>query len=429
MAIQAGFAALDITPQYWPVRKYGGLRKTVYAHWACDPPYARAAVFEADGKRIAIISLDIVIIEWEHVQAIRENAEEKLGIPAESILVCATHNHSCAAVITRPVFEREEPYLEFMRNQAVEALAVACDRLQYVSVGFASDFEGRVSFNRRFVMRDGTIKTLPTPADSNIRYVEGPIDPEIATICCKDAEGRVIGVLVNFACHATHKMGGDMLSAGYPGAVCRRVREAFGVQCTCLFLNGACANLIHINLSDPDYIDDPEHIGRVLASDAFRMIQEMDFSPDVDVDAITRDIELPLRDFSTLEEDLKRPEFTDPLLAGPDVYEASLKILQAIKADRDYEPAHVQVLRLGDVALACIPAEYFTEHGLRIKMQSPVESTLVVSLANGWVGYVPTVEAFSRPCGHETTNALWSKLIPEAGDMLADTALELLRGL
>ena len=76
-------------------------------------------------------------------------------------------------------------------------------------------------------------------------------------------------------------------------------------------------------------------------------------------------------------------------------------------------------------ALACIPAEYFTEHGLRIKMESPVEKTFVISLANGWVGYVPTVQAFSRPCGHETTNALWSKLVPEAGDLLADTALEL----
>ena len=426
MGIKAGFAQADITPQYWPVRKYGGLRRTAYAYWACDPPCARAAVFEAENKRIAIVSLDIVIIEWEHVQAIRAEAQQRLGIPPENILVCATHNHSCPAVITRPVFDREEAYLEFMREQAVAALETACERLTDVSVGMASGFEGRVSFNRRFIMRDGTIKTLPKRADPNIRHVEGPIDPEIATICCKDSEGRVVGVLVNFACHATHRMGGDMISAGYPGALCRRVREAFGVQCTCVFLNGACANLIHINLSDPDHVDDPEHISRVLAADTVRLIEGMEFSTDLDVDSRTADIRLPLRDFSALEKDIKRPGFTDPLLAGVDVYEASLQILKAIRAERDYEPAQVQVLRIGDVALACIPAEYFTEHGLRIKMQSPIEKTLVVSLANGWVGYVPTVEAFARPCGHETTSALWSKLIPEAGDMLADTALGLL---
>lgn len=429
MGIRAGFAEADITPQYWPVRKYGGLRKTVYAYWACDPPCARAAVFEADGKRIGIVSLDIVIIESEHVEGIRAEAQRRLGIPTGNLLVCATHNHSCAAVITRPVFDREEPYLQFMRDQAVGALELACERLTDVSIGMASGFEGRVSFNRRFVMRDGTIKTLPKRADPNIRHVEGPIDPEIAAICCKDADGHVVGVLVNFACHATHRMGGDMVSAGYPGALCRRVREAFGVQCTCVFLNGACANLIHINLSDPDYIDDPEHISRVLAADTVGLIDRMEFSTALDVDARTADIRLPLRDFSALEDDIKRPGFTDPLLAGVDVYSASLEVLTRIRAERDYEPAQVQVLRIGDIALACIPAEYFTEHGLRIKMASPIEKTLVVSLANGWVGYVPTEDAFARPCGHETTSALWSKLIPEAGTMLADTALELLREL
>ena len=63
------------------------------------------------------------------------------------------------------------------------------------------------------------------------------------------------------------------------------------------------------------------------------------------------------------------------------------------------------------------------EYALEIKARRP--GSFVISLANGWVGYVPTVQAFSRPCGHETTSALWSKLVPEAGDTLADTALEL----
>jgi hypothetical protein len=40
------------------------------------------------------------------------------------------------------------------------------------------------------------------------------------------------------------------------------------------------------------------------------------------------------------------------------------------------------------------------------------------------VGYVPHAEAFARG-GYETTFCPWSKLAPNAGDMLADAAVEL----
>ncbi len=425
MPIHAGFSEVDITPRYWPIRKYGGLHHTVYATWATDPLYAKAAVFEAGGERIAMVALDVVIIEAEHVAAIREQVQERVGIPPEHVLVCATHNHACPAVITRPVFDREEEYLAFLRASAVQAIAQACEGLQEVTLGVVSGFEGRLSFNRRWIMKDGTVKTHPRPASPDMRCAEGGIDPELGVLCARDAEGKVVGVIVNFACHAVHKMGGPVVSAGFPGSLCRRVREALGDRCTCVFVNGACANIHHANPMDPDYVDDPERMGRLLAADVVALLPQTTPLQGDTVAGITRDIRLPLRDFSALERQVQDPEFTKPLLASNDVYRASLEVLRAIRAQRDHEVANVQVLRVGEAAFACIPAEYFTEHGLRIKMESPLERTFVISLANGWVGYVPTVQAFSRPCGHETTSALWSKLVPEAGDMLADAALRM----
>jgi hypothetical protein len=50
----------------------------------------------------------------------------------------------------------------------------------------------------------------------------------------------------------------------------------------------------------------------------------------------------------------------------------------------------------------------------------------VVGLANGMVGYVPTPEAFRRG-GYETTFADASRLAPEAGEMLFDAAISLLK--
>jgi len=68
----------------------------------------------------------------------------------------------------------------------------------------------------------------------------------------------------------------------------------------------------------------------------------------------------------------------------------------------------------------------FVQHGLRIKLESGPRRTVVVGHANGMVGYVPTKEAFERG-GYETTFAMSSRLAPEAGDMLADAAIGLIR--
>jgi hypothetical protein len=79
-----------------------------------------------------------------------------------------------------------------------------------------------------------------------------------------------------------------------------------------------------------------------------------------------------------------------------------------------------------DVDRILRPAEYFVENGLKIKERAWPRRALVVELANGFIGYVPHREAFLRG-GYETTFCGWSKLAPEAGDILAEQVLELIR--
>lgn len=49
---------------------------------------------------------------------------------------------------------------------------------------------------------------------------------------------------------------------------------------------------------------------------------------------------------------------------------------------------------LGDMAILGLPGEMFVEIGLRIKEGSPFRPTMIIELANDWVGYVPTKKAF-----------------------------------
>jgi hypothetical protein len=86
----------------------------------------------------------------------------------------------------------------------------------------------------------------------------------------------------------------------------------------------------------------------------------------------------------------------------------------------------VRALAIGDVALVSFPVELFCEFGLIIKERSPLADTFVVTLANGGLGYVPTLEAFAHG-GYEPRLAGHSHLIPEAGDLITAAALRLLR--
>ena len=70
----------------------------------------------------------------------------------------------------------------------------------------------------------------------------------------------------------------------------------------------------------------------------------------------------------------------------------------------------------------------FCQFGLEIKAQSPFAQTMVIELANDYTGYIPTPTAFEEG-GYETWLARSSKLVPEAGPQLTETAVRLLKTL
>jgi neutral ceramidase len=72
-----------------------------------------------------------------------------------------------------------------------------------------------------------------------------------------------------------------------------------------------------------------------------------------------------------------------------------------------------------------LPGEVLVEIGLQIKQRSPFPVTLVVSLANGCVGYLPTDNA-CREGGYEPT---WSPVGPGTERVLVETAVALLEEL
>jgi len=241
-------------------------------------------------------------------------------------------------------------------------------------------------------------------------------------VAVRDLAGRTLGCIVNYACHPTHHGGAGAISGGYPGVLASAMK-ARGCPVT-LFLNGACGNL---HTSDPcregaDMTMD--EAGSRLAADATKVMGAMIFRREARLTARSATVRLPYR--TVTEAEAKGAVRGAQRFVDPAIYDRHMPDTLERISQRGTQPAEVQVLFMDEYAFASIPAEYFVQLGLRIKEESWPCHAVVVSHANGMVGYVPHKEAFLRG-GYETTFGGHSRLAPEAGDMLADCAIGIIR--
>ena len=416
--MRAGFAEVDITPPPG-TRKIGWIKVIISDH-VLDPLFARAAVFESDGTRLGVVQLDTLCTTASLTARIREAIGTAHGFPGEHVLVSATHNHAGPAIATRSEVECEDAYVQALIAGIADAFGAALANMRPAELGFERRFEFSVARNRRVLMRDGTVKTHGRFSDPEALCFEGPIDPEVAVLGVRSAEGVLLGALVNFACHPTHHGPTGALSGGWPGALAQEMKKR-GCPVT-LFLQGAAGN---IHTSDPATGEDRgmEEVGRMLADRAAAALDGMAFTGDIRLACHSRVIDLPLRE--PTDEQVRGTAFGAQRFVDPTIYDRLIPQLVERYRECPTEPAEIQALFLDDTVIAAVPAEYFVEYALRIKQAAWPKRAMVVACANGMLGYVPTREAFTHG-GYETTFGTPSRMAPEAGDLLADAVIQLI---
>jgi len=334
-------------------------------------------------------------------------------------------------------------YSDWAADRAVEAIRQANEARRPVELGVGSCIEGRLAFNRRAVTRDGGI-TMPPPfwqggalGPTAIRYIEGPIDPELGVLCLRDESLAVVAVVANYTCHPVHVFPKPHVSADWPGALAAGLQRAYGPDCVGLVVNGACGNINPWPPFDPDYVEDHVRMGAALAERARAVVESLEFSADATLDWRIEHVPIPLREIPPEElEHAQRmmaerpaPPWADDAHTGVD-YEwmvaASIYSVHLMRQRSTVFEYEVQVLRVGDVAFVGLPGEPFVECGLRIKLASPTYPTYVAHCTTTYVGYVPIREAFDRG-GHEVNTRYWAKLAPEAIDLIVEGATGVLR--
>src|SRR5438132_1642826 len=150
------------------------------------------------------------------------------GIPARAAEPAPTFKAACA----------DPKYLEKSEKAIIEAVCAAHDGRVSAQAGIGRGSERTVAFNRRFKMRDGRTVTHPGQGNPDILEPAGPTDPEVGVIGVWDEKGKLVGCIVNFACHATTSPGG--ISANYIFYLEQVVRGFFGQETVVVFLPGCC---------------------------------------------------------------------------------------------------------------------------------------------------------------------------------------------
>ena len=447
---KAGFAERDISPKIGDEAP-GGYGKAYHQSFR-DPCMARATVFDDGTNRVAIVGLDALFIRAETVNEAREAIEKACGIPAGSILIAASHTHSggptglflpgefddASDLVKTLAYEHtvcaDPEYLEKVKKGVVEAV-VEADAKRVDAKGNAGfGFDDLVAFNRRFKMKQGHEMTHPGQGNPDIIEPAGPTDPQVGVLGIWDVEGKFLGCVVNFACHATTGPGG--ISSDYVGYIVKTIRGVMGEDAGVVFVNGMSGDVTQVNNQSPHQIKQfgevsARFVGGRVGAEALRALLAMEqgaapLGPVVSKSEVLKLKRRPPSPEHVAEAmDIVR---RDPKTADHTAW-AFAKETVILAARIEKEPvigAEVQAVQVGPAVFLTSPAEFFCQFGLDLKAGSKFPFVFPVSLANDVIGYVPHEDAFAPTGGgYETRLTAYSNLEVTAGRAITDALLEL----
>jgi len=428
--LQVGFGVGDITPEIG-MEMPGGFSKRT-GKGVHDMLLAVACVVHDGTKTAALVGIDALFITKPTVEIARRSIQKATKIPGENVLIGASHTHTGGPVASCLGCDANPAYLDKLAAAIASAVGDAWNSLHAAEIGIGSGTVDNISFNRRFLMKDGREITHPgkpgTDHHADIVGPAGPIDPEVGVLAVRNPDKKVVGVVVNFACHST-VIGGDQFSADYASYLRKHLKSHYGEQTPVVFLLGACGDITQVdNLSTAREFgsEHADMMGMKLAAETIRTIDRIAWTAEAPTAVATETVKLAIR--PEPDANAERPAFglgSDSAREIADAYANERKLVAKEREETPKLDSEVQAIRIGPLGVVSNGAEYFCEYGLRIKKASRLKPTWVVNLANEWIGYVPTAQAFVGG-GYEPRTARSSKLSIDSGQRILETALKAL---
>ena len=416
-----GFAREDITPKrgialcgYFEPRPNKG---------AYDALSIKAALFECGGKIGGIVSYDLCLFGRALVEKFMA-AVKAAGMDfARDLLYCATHTHT--GPYTAPLFGgdgMDQAYIDEVIAKTASAVRKAYESLADAELLTGQTECSTLAFNRRYWMKDGTVLTNPGKLNPDIVKPESIIDPEIPLLAVRQ-DGMLRLLVANISNH-TDTIGGDLVSADWPGRMEREIQNHFGYDLPVITLIGPQGNINHFNVeNDFDQTNYAEacRIGKGYAAAVISSLYALKPAEVNELRVISTEFEAPYvqvtdqeyADAKAIVEstgEIKAQNSDDLTSEGIAKGNAYVKRFFAKRLmecrDNPIREKRMEImtaLEFGrELVILTIPAEPFVEIGLAIKKASPFRRTMISALTQGEIGYIGLPECYARGGGYET---------------------------
>jgi hypothetical protein len=234
-SLRVGVAKVDITPKDLTGLIGVSNRPFQSVH---DPIFARALVLDDGVSMSAIIGADLA--ELGDTTALRARIAKELAIPADHLMIAATHDHSAprsgpitlgtSSVDGRPY--ATPAYTKFVDDSFVEVLRQAKASLQPARVGFGT---GKVDVNVQRMAYAARGWQGSTDED-------GFADKTVWVLKFDTPTGVPIGFLFNYAVHSTVNFGSPEITGDLAGMAEKYVESQYPDKFVAMFTMGAAAD-------------------------------------------------------------------------------------------------------------------------------------------------------------------------------------------
>ena len=410
--------------------------------------HVRSVVFKNEQTVIAIISLELAGLPAQTVRNIKTKISALTEIHPDSILLNFTHNHTSPdTIFSLP--EQWTVWAAWLADQIAGCVSAALHRSVPANIGTANGSFPGWTVNRQ--------------------YPERPVDNEISVMCIDDDDGHPIARLMNFACHGVAD-GGQYLewSADFAGEASTEIEQVLE-NSVALFIQGAAGDIHPFDWwfgnKASEHLhshEDTQAMGKTLATTALKLANAVTTSSNIPIGYVSDRIELPRHQVSwSLSEAIEQRKHLIGMLGNysgatwlpgtttanaaenhPELYGCGNNEVNLAKNQNlPPVPVTVRAFRIGETTVSAHAGELFNELGLEIKKAIPENRPWIASYCDHYIGYissrkpyeeianVPLTEIVNMEKYRRYYGTTTSPYNPEAGDMLVDSAIKVLKKL
>lgn len=435
--IKIGFSKVNINPPLGSA--IFGYYVPRYSKGFLDDLEVRTLILDFFSNKFAIINIDNCAIPAYMVKDFCLKISRETGFSPDNIMINATHTHTGPFIEKSSMFEVSDEeinsYVQFLSKRIVDGVIMASADLVPGKVGYIiGEAPERVSYIRRYRMKDGTTMTCPPIDDPNIDHPLGELDRRV-NVLRFDRENASSIIIVNYGVHAD-TIGGEYFSADFPHWLEKTLNLALdGAEC--MFIPGAQGDVGSTNIHPKDGdMNDTEisfdnemkspgmarFVGRALAGTVLQVYDKVKYIDIDDVKTLKKIVRIPANipnpedmplahKYKKLHDAGRDDEIPYTAMELTTVVAEAARMVK-LENGPEFFDFELLCLKIGEIALLGIPGEAFTDIGVEIKKTPGWEFIMPCALTNGCEGYFPMKSAYDEG-GYEARSSSFKSGVAE----------------